>query len=207
MANDQGRAPPAYQEFAATMLASRNFRLANATARGILYTMRLELWVNESLPAEPRALSIILGLDSNEVVAAMPALMSFFAVENGEIRSPELDGYRAHLEARRLKLSAGGKAGAAATNGGKRESRGPKGRSRHGAPVDAATPSATLTGTPFGTPPPLTRPLSTVKPSTTKSKPVSIKDLALDPWVADYIAAESHVQASAEAYRKASGGE
>jgi hypothetical protein len=116
METSEGRKPPAYQEYASSMLANRAFRLMDASTRGVFYTMRLELWANDTLPTEPDLLSKMLGLVVDEVKKALPKLEPFFTFENGEIRSPELDGYRAHLEHRRKKQSQGGKTGASLTN-------------------------------------------------------------------------------------------
>ena len=47
----QNRKPPAYQEYAATILAQLPFRAMNLQDRGLLFTMRLECWVNTRLPS------------------------------------------------------------------------------------------------------------------------------------------------------------
>ncbi|MDD2775937.1 MAG: hypothetical protein PHU06_08275 [Gallionella sp.] len=39
----QNREPPAYQEYAATMLANKNFRLMSLEERGLFFTMRKHL--------------------------------------------------------------------------------------------------------------------------------------------------------------------
>lgn len=46
----QNRDAPAYQEYAATILAQLSFRTMTLQERGLLYTMRLECWVNMRLP-------------------------------------------------------------------------------------------------------------------------------------------------------------
>lgn len=113
----QNRPAPAYQEYAAAMMASTPYRLLGLAERGLLYTMRLECWVNHGLPESPAALAKILGFDAAEVAAALPAVMPFFRKENGLITCPELDDYRRHLEATRLKQSEGGKQSAANKKG------------------------------------------------------------------------------------------
>mgnify|MGYP007026270862 FL=1 len=52
----QNRKPPAYQEYASTMLADISFRSMNMEARGLLYTMRLECWANGRMPSEIESL-------------------------------------------------------------------------------------------------------------------------------------------------------
>ena len=57
----QNRKPPAYQEYASTMLANISFRSMNMEARGLLHTMRLECWANYELPSDLELLSSVLG--------------------------------------------------------------------------------------------------------------------------------------------------
>lgn len=141
----QFRDPPAYQEFPASMLANFQFRLLPLRARGLLFTMRLECWVNRSLPAKPHDLAIVLGLPVDEVIESLPKVMPFF-VANGEwLRSLELDNYRAHLEERKTRQSEGGKAGAAVTNGKKKNRKGRENASFTGNAPSRSTASAQVT--------------------------------------------------------------
>ena len=57
----ENRKPPAYQEYASNMLANISFRSMDLAQRGLLYTMRLECWANESLPSNVDTLSNVLG--------------------------------------------------------------------------------------------------------------------------------------------------
>lgn len=59
---NQNRAAPAFQEYAATMLALLPFRTMTLQDRGLLYTMRLECWVNVRLPYNHNDLAKVLGL-------------------------------------------------------------------------------------------------------------------------------------------------
>ena len=79
----QHREPPAFQEYAATMMASIDFRTMSLAARGLLYTMRLECWVNRQLPSDPVRLTHMLGFDATEVSALLPKVIGFF----GKVRS------------------------------------------------------------------------------------------------------------------------
>jgi hypothetical protein len=173
----------------------------NARDRGVEHSMELECWVNKTLPSEPGALALILGLDRNDVAAALPAVMPFFTVENGEIRCPELDAYRAHLEQRRARLSEGGKAGAALTNAERSKRRRRRNGSAQGIPEGAGTPSATPSASLSAS----LRPLSTVKQSQAKQNPPLEKSLTPDPWVEEYSAVQP-VETAADAYRRASRG-
>ena len=119
----QDREPPAYQEYAAAMLANLGFRLLTLAQRGLLYTMRNECWVNLRLPADPVSLAVVLGQPESEIADALPAIMPFFAQADGYITCPELVAYRLKLDTNRQKQSEGGKAGAEMTNKGKRKGR------------------------------------------------------------------------------------
>ena len=110
----QNRKPPAYQEYASTILAHISFRLMNMEARGLLYTMRLECWANCELPSDTESLSAVLGKPVTPDM--LKAVDSFFDIDDKQITSPELESYRAYLEERREKQSKGGKKGAKTTN-------------------------------------------------------------------------------------------
>lgn len=99
------RTAPAYQEYAANIIARFEYRTLTLPQRGLLYSMRMECWVNQYLPESPDVLARILGFDVAEVAAELPYVMAFFQVENGRIFSPELEGYRARLEARKVAQS------------------------------------------------------------------------------------------------------
>ena len=110
----ENRKPPAYQEYASTMLANISFRSMDLAQRGLLYTMRLECWANESLPSNIDTLSNVLG--QNIKPEHIKAVQSFFQIDESTIISPELNDYRQHLEERREKQSRGGRKGANKTN-------------------------------------------------------------------------------------------
>ena len=112
----QGRRPPAFQEYASTMLASIPFRVASLEARGLLYTLRLELWENERLPADPETLARLLGLSPADIARLLPSVMPFLLTVDGFLTCPELDAYRDELSERRERQSQGGKRGSAVTN-------------------------------------------------------------------------------------------
>lgn len=121
----QNREAPAFQEYAATMLAKLPFRLMTMEERGLFYTMRLECWINEKLPISPESLSIMFGKAVS--ASSLKAVMPFFRISDDHIVCPELDDYRAHLNEIRRKQSEGGKSGADITNS-KRKSGASSGR-------------------------------------------------------------------------------
>lgn len=112
----QNRTAPAYQEYAANMIARLEYRSMTLPQRGLLYSMRLECWVNQFLPESPSVLARILGFDVAEVAAELPYVMQFFACENGRIFAPDLEAYRMRVEHIRERQAQGGKVGAAKTN-------------------------------------------------------------------------------------------
>jgi hypothetical protein len=112
----QHREAPAFQEYAASMMARTDYRVMSLEARGLLYTMRLECWVNGSLPSPPVMLARVLGFPVEQIERAWREVSAFFIEEAGSLHCPELDDYRAHLQDRRDKQAAGGRAGAAKTN-------------------------------------------------------------------------------------------
>ena len=189
----QNRDAPAYQEYAATILAQLPFRTMTLQDRGLLYTMKLECWVNVRLPHNHSDLTKVLGLTVAEVAGSLASVMPFFEVVGGFIISPELENYRAHLEERKSKQSHGGKRGSAITNGK---------RNRPAKAVDdgvTSTPSSTLRLPRRGGGESLVKP-STEKPSQTQP---SERGFVTDPFVAEYEAAEA---CSANDYAKASRG-
>lgn len=112
----QHREPPAFQEYAATMMANIEFRTMSLAARGLLYTMRLECWVNRRLPADPARLARMLGFDAEEVTSLLPEVMGFFRRDSDYIVCTELDAYRTHLEVRSERQAEGGRNSAKRTN-------------------------------------------------------------------------------------------
>lgn len=112
----QNRPAPAFQEYAATMLADFTFRSLSPAARGVFYTLRLECWANKRLPADPLVLSKALGIPVEVIAACLPSLQPFFIVQDGWLFSPELENYRLYLDGVKEAKSEGGKKGAAKTN-------------------------------------------------------------------------------------------
>lgn len=95
------RDAPAYQEYAAAVIADMRFRRLSLPERGLLYTMRLECWTNRGLPAAPVVLAKVLGVTPDEIEHLLPSIMTFFKTEGEQIICPELEEYRARLDARR----------------------------------------------------------------------------------------------------------
>ena len=177
----QNRAAPAYQEYAATILAQIPFRTMSLQERGLLYTMRLECWVNARLPGNHTDLAKVLGVPVAEVADSLAAVIPFFEVVDGFIVSPELENYRAHLADRKIKQSQGGKRGSAITNDK---------RKRQAKTVGdgvSSTPSSTSRLPRQGRGESLVQ-SSTAKPSQNQS---SGMEVITDPFIAEYEAADS----------------
>ncbi|MGE5470290.1 MAG: hypothetical protein ACM3X0_05775 [Bacteroidota bacterium] len=178
----QNRPPPAFQEYAANMMASVEYRALGLAERGLLYTMRLECWVNQRLPNKPETLARVLGFDNEEINAALPAIMHFFAIQGGHIVCPELEDYRSHLQGIRDRQSDGGKKGAEKTNGRRTPNR--KTQATQG---DSANPASNPRVTCGSTRESLVK-LSSVQPS--KNQPLG-RDVSDDGWLSDYEAASN----------------
>ena len=194
----QNRDAPAYQEYAATILAQLPFRTMTLQDRGLLYTMRLECWVNVRLPHNHNDLAKVLGLPVAEVVGSLAAVMHFFEVVDGFLVSPELDNYRAHLIERKVKQSHGGKLGSAITNNNRKRI-----AKNEGSEL-ASTPSTHSRLTRQGEVESLVQ-ASTEKPSQAKhsqNQPLE-RNVIVDSFIAQYEAADSYTAAD---YAKASGG-
>jgi hypothetical protein len=113
----QNRKPPSFQEYAATILSSKSFRVMTLSQRGLLFTMRLECWENQSIPSSLNELAKYLGFTHQEITDSLSAdVISFFSNSEGLYICPELEDYRQHIKELREKQSAGGKKAAAITN-------------------------------------------------------------------------------------------
>ena len=110
--------PPAYQTYAANILANLSFRQATLAQRGLAYTIELECWINGKIPSDVEKLGKVLGCAPNEIKSALSEAIRIgeFVVNDGFISSPRLDNYKVHLAERREKQVSGGKKGAAITN-------------------------------------------------------------------------------------------
>ena len=192
---------PCFQVYAASVLASLPFRQADLAARGLAYTLLCELWVNHRLPRNPAALAKVLGFDSGEVVAALPAAMAFFNIDGDSIFCPQLEDYRTHLNEIRDKQKRGGKLGAAITN---------RKTGRSVKPADIELEGSTAN--PQVYPQVEARVSSKAKSSTVNQSQTQPLEKRVTPvansvgnaeWLAGYETAES---CTPEAYAKASGG-
>lgn len=113
----QNRKPPAYQEYAATILSDRNFRLMTLSERGLLYSMRLECWANINVPENPKELAKYLSYETSDINNALTErVKAFFLQKSGNFICPELEDYRKHLNDIKIRQSEGGKQGAKKTN-------------------------------------------------------------------------------------------
>lgn len=178
----QNRRPPAYQEYAAAMLSAISFRTMTLQDRGLLYTMRLECWVNYKLPGNFEDLAKVLGLQPQEVTNSLPAVMPLFELVNGFIISPELEDYREHLKNRSEKLSKAGKLGSAITN------------RKHKQAITATNDSVSTTLPISSRPPRRGGRDSSVQSNTTQKSQnqPSGNELLDDPFVTEYDAAENY---------------
>lgn len=116
--------PPAFQEYAANLLASVEIRQLNEFELGLLFLVRLECWVNVKLPADPRRLALLLNRSQEWIETCLPALLdtSLLEEKDGFITSPGHEVYREKLRQTREAKAKGGQKGAEITNRKKRTS-------------------------------------------------------------------------------------
>jgi uncharacterized protein YdaU (DUF1376 family) len=189
----QNREAPSFQEYAASMLAKAAFRSMTAEAKGICWQMRMECWVNKTVPADPARLARYLGEEKTLVERVLPEVMPFFSSDGDWIRSPELDAYQAHIDEIRAKQIAGGKNGAAKTNGKNKSSETIADKGFQG---DSGNPAGKSRVEP--------RVSSTVQSSTVQSSQTqSLKKgivLVDDPFVSAYEQTESSYEKASNGY-------
>jgi len=103
---------PAYQEYASDLISKKYYRLMSLPERGLFYTIRLECWVNRSVPSDPLELAKYLGFHEEDIMKNLTSnLLHFFNVEDQTMTCPELDMYRERAISSREKKSEGGKKG------------------------------------------------------------------------------------------------
>ena len=107
---------PAYMEYAANILAKREWRSMTLAERGLWISMKLECWPNQGIPADETQLSHYLRISEDELRHNLPQVMWHFDSTSEDIFCPSLEKYRDEQDARIAKQAAGGKRGAAKTN-------------------------------------------------------------------------------------------
>jgi len=118
------RPAPAFQEYASDLLAKREFRMMNLAERGLLMTMRLECWVNKSVPSSRSELALMFGVSEQEINCQLTSkVLSFFNQVGTNLICTELEAYRQNQEATKVALSEGGRNGGKATQAKNRQSK------------------------------------------------------------------------------------
>ena len=103
------RPPPAYQEYASDMIARREWKELSFEAKGFLWAMRMEWWVNGDFPSDTKRLAACLGATVETVDRLLPEIKAFIENDGQNIGFADLWAYKITLENRREKMSAGGK--------------------------------------------------------------------------------------------------
>jgi hypothetical protein len=110
---------PAYQEYPADILNNEIFMQLSMAQRGLLWTLRMFCWKNESIPAGYKNIATLTGLSEREVSKLFDEkVSSFFELQfnkdssNPRMINTDLEAYRREKIAARLKRSASGKEGA-----------------------------------------------------------------------------------------------
>ncbi|MFM1911820.1 MAG: hypothetical protein RJB18_1211 [Pseudomonadota bacterium] len=111
------RKPPAYQEYAATTLSTREFKFMTMEERGLLYTIKLDCWLNNSIPSNHEELAKYFGVPVEQINSAFTDnVKSFLKHVGNSYECIDIEIYRNQLNARLEKQSKGGKKGAKITN-------------------------------------------------------------------------------------------
>ena len=114
------RDPPAYLEFASAILAKKEFRAMSLQERGLLYSIKLECWVNKSVPTNPEELAPFVNQSVELVRSALSDRVKCFLRHPegniGDYECIDIEVYRQSQLERRGAQSKGGKIGAAITN-------------------------------------------------------------------------------------------
>jgi hypothetical protein len=81
--------------------------------RGLLITIMMECWINGSVPSDFADMAKILGLTADDVKFAYTnRQLTFFHIQEGQLISRELEGYRQKYLEEREKKRLGGIKGA-----------------------------------------------------------------------------------------------
>ena len=67
----QKRRAPAYQEYAADMLANMQYRMMSLEEKGLLHLLRNECWVNDQIPAKIEELAPYLGIEITKLTVSL----------------------------------------------------------------------------------------------------------------------------------------
>lgn len=116
------RSPPAYQEYASDLLADHRFRSMTFGERGLLFTIKLECWVNERVPKDSTALENFIRATSDEMQRFFtPRVRSFLSEGEKHFLFPELENQKFNFQLKRSLQSKGGRNGGLKTQSKNRE--------------------------------------------------------------------------------------
>lgn len=106
--------PPAFQLYARDWL-SGDARMMSHAEKGVFIDLLCFAWLEEGLPADPERLARVVGLSGRDFEKLWPAIApNFTADDEGRLRNPRQEVYRAELKAFKDERSEAGKRGAAA---------------------------------------------------------------------------------------------
>jgi len=110
------RPAPAFQEYAADMLANEQVKEMSLGEAGLLFLMRLSSWVNGRVPKDPARLGKLLSQPADEVKQRLTEkVLAFFDPLPGQpeyLHAPELTNYKKQLADRHQERSRSGRRGA-----------------------------------------------------------------------------------------------
>src|SRR4051812_202294 len=102
------KAAPAFQDYAADMLADSRFAMMSAAAVGVFYRLKLQAWLDGSVPADVKAVARLVREDAAVVSAIWPEVLPMFEELDGRLIYPPHEEQRAKHAAWRDKSRQGG---------------------------------------------------------------------------------------------------
>lgn len=112
---------PAYQEYPADILNNEVFMRLSMAQRGLLWTLRMYCWKNESIPAGYKDIALLVGISEKAVNKLFDEkIHGFFELrlsddidkQNHRFINPDLEAYRKEKITARNKKAASGRLGA-----------------------------------------------------------------------------------------------
>ncbi len=182
---------PAFMLYAANLSVKREWRRMPLAERGLFLTMLMECWINQEIPADVPNLASYLYLEAEEVSKLLPGVMWYFGTREGELFCPSLEQYRDEQDKRIERQSAGGKKSAEKLHA-------------HRKPASNKDSSANLQVThklPMSKLRVAHSSLDQSRPDQNKSNQSAGRDdTNIDPFVADYVVAESDYDKASRGY-------
>lgn len=114
MPNDKkswSRKAPAYQEYAANLMSDRSYKFLSLEEKGFFHLLRLECWVNLTIPASPKSLAVLANVSEEKASVLIEKVSYAFRRVGDDYVCPELEEYRNEVKRRNDARAIAGKKG------------------------------------------------------------------------------------------------